>query len=372
MIKSIFTASLILGIILGIVFLIFTLFSKRRNDKPVVYLQLLVLFLTLHNLQIFITANSVETNFLESKLLIPWYVLIIPAFYTFVRYFLKIENKTNRYFWIATFLFAIEIGVRIFLFPNHFYDIRNLQIASYAQIEEIVNAIFTLFLFGKTFLMYRKKSKNVTYILSFDKLKWLNQFMIFGILILLTWIFAIVFNLKNVLNPEVYLYYPLRISTTVLLCWVAYIGFFKYNLIIDRIEIRALISNDENYSVIVDETKKEEEFLFIERYINEHKCYLNPDFSLEEFVLQTKINGRKVSEILKTNTNSTFVEYINSLRIEKAKKLLLDKKYNDYTIAIMGLECGFNSKSTFYRVFSKFVGKTPTDYIKENKTILHQ
>jgi AraC-like DNA-binding protein len=372
MIKNIFTASLCLGIIFGIFFIIYTLFSKRSKDKPIVYLQLFVLFLTLHNLQIFITADTIDTNFLERKLLIPWYVLIIPAFYTFVRYFLKIEDKNKRYFWLALFLFSVEIIVRVCLFPNYFHDVKNLNLARYAQLEEIINASFTLFLFGKTFFMYRKKSKKLDYILSFDKLKWLNQFIFFGLLILATWVFAIVFNLKHVLNPEVYLYYPLRISTTFLICWVAYIGFFKYNLIVDRIEIRALILNDENYEVTVDQTKKEEEFLFIEQYINEHKCYLNPDFSLEEFVLQTKINGRRVSEILKTNTNSTFVEYINSLRIVKAKKLLLDKKYNDYNIATMGLECGFNSKSTFYRVFSKFVGKTPTDYIKENKTILHQ
>ncbi len=368
MIKNIFTASLILGIIFGIFFIIYTLFSKRRKDKPVIYLQLFVLFLTLHNLQIFVTADDIDTNFLERKLLIPWYLLIIPAFYTFVRYFLKIEDKNKRYFWVATFLFTLEITVRVYLFPNHFHDVKNLQIASYAQIEEIVNACFTLFLFGKTFLMYRKKSKKLDYILSFDKLKWLNQFIFFGLLILVTWVFAIVFNLKNVLNPEVYLYYPLRISTTFLICWVAYIGFFKYNLIVDRIEIRELISNDENYTEKFEDIKKEAEFLFIEQYIIDHKCYLNPDFSLDEFVSQTKIAGRRVSEILKANTNQTFTDFINKLRIEKAKKLLTDQKYSHYTIVTIGYECGFNSKTTFYRVFSKFVGLTPKDYIKKNNT----
>lgn len=369
MIKNIFTASLIIGIILGIVFIFLTLFSKRRKDKPVVYLQLFVLFLTLHNLQIFITADTIDTNFLQRKLLIPWYVLIIPAFYTFIHYFLKIEDKNKRYFWVAFFLFTVEIGIRIFLFPNHFHDVKNLQIASYAQLEEIINAVFTLFLFGKTFFMYRKKSKNLTYILSFDKLKWLNQFMFFGMLILITWIFAIVFNFKNVLNPEIYFYYPLRISTTVLLCWVAYIGFFRYNLIIDRIEVRELILHDDTTEEINKTIKKDIEFVFIENYIIENRCHLNPDFNIDEFVLQTKINSRKVSQILKDNTNHTFVDYINTLRIEKAKKLLLDKKYKNYTVVTIGYECGFNSKSTFYRVFSKFVGHTPTEYIEKNKMI---
>ena len=69
--------------------------------------------------------------------------------------------------------------------------------------------------------------------------------------------------------------------------------------------------------------------------------------------LETKISSRNVSQILQKNTNYNFTDYINELRVEKAKKYLTDVKYSDYTIVSIGLECGFYSKSTFYRAFFK-------------------
>ena len=50
------------------------------------------------------------------------------------------------------------------------------------------------------------------------------------------------------------------------------------------------------------------------------------------------------------------------MRIQQSKKLLIDEKYANYTIVSIGLESGFNSKSTFYNVFKKHVGCTPLAY----------
>ena len=82
--------------------------------------------------------------------------------------------------------------------------------------------------------------------------------------------------------------------------------------------------------------------------------------------LETKISSRNVSQILQKNTNYNFTDYINELRVEKAKKYLTDLKYFDYTIVSVGLECGFYSTSTFYKAFSKFTNTTPNAYKQEN------
>ncbi len=360
---------MILGIFLGVFFIIFTLFSKRRKDKPVVYLQLVALFLTLHNLQIYFSIDNIDTNIFAQKLLLPWYVLIIPAFYSFVLYYLKLENKKKKYFQIALALFGVEVLVRIGLIPTHFHDVKNLKIANYAQFEEILNAGFTIFLFVKTFLLYKQKSKKLDFILSFDKLRWLNQFMILAIVVILTWVFAIIFNLKNVLNPDVDLYYPLRLSTTFLLCWIAYIGFFRYNLIVDRQEIREIFAEtivDDTFNQTNDVTVLDKDFLKIKNFIYLEKNYLNPNLMLDDVANKLNINTRNITTILKVNNILNFSDYVNNFRVEKAKKCLLDTNFKDYTIVTIGLECGFNSKSTFYRVFSKQVGKTPTQYQREN------
>lgn len=368
-IKNIFPHLLILGIILGIIFIVFTLFSKRSKDKPVIYLQFVTLFLTLHNLQIYFTFDQIETNIFERKLLLPWYALIIPAFYTFVRYYLKIKIQNRKYFNIAIGIFITELTIRICLIPNYYLDIKNLNIANYSQIEEILNASFTIFLFVKTFFLYKNQSKELDFILSFDKLRWLNQFMYLAIVVLLTWVFAIIFNLKNTVNPNIDLYYPLRLSTTFVLCWIAYIGFFRYNLIIDRQEVRELIAEKvRDESALPDKNFKkiDNDFIKIQTFLFKEKNYLNPDLMVDDVVDKINIHSRKISNILQENLSLNFVDYVNKLRVEKAKKCLLDPSFIHYTIESIGLECGFNSKSTFYRVFASQVGKTPTQYKKEN------
>ena len=43
----------------------------------------------------------------------------------------------------------------------------------------------------------------------------------------------------------------------------------------------------------------------------------------------------------------------------------MEKEYVDYTIVSIGLESGFNSKSTFYSAFKKFTNLSPTQFKKE-------
>jgi AraC-like DNA-binding protein len=61
----------------------------------------------------------------------------------------------------------------------------------------------------------------------------------------------------------------------------------------------------------------------------------------------------------KQKTGMTFVEYLNSVRINNAKKLLQQSKMYVDDIAY---ECGFNSISFFNRKFKEQTGMPPTEY----------
>ena len=63
-------------------------------------------------------------------------------------------------------------------------------------------------------------------------------------------------------------------------------------------------------------------------------------------------------------SGKNFSDYINSLRVEEAKRCLRNPGFEAYTMVAIGLECGFNSKSTFYTAFKKFTGQTPTSFRK--------
>ena len=65
----------------------------------------------------------------------------------------------------------------------------------------------------------------------------------------------------------------------------------------------------------------------------------------------------------KKNFGYSFGEYLNILRIEKAKTML-DKK----TVTETAEKCGFGSVSMFSQVFKKYVGRSPMNYKKKGES----
>jgi AraC-like DNA-binding protein len=364
---------MIAGIILGISFVFSTTFSKRGKHKSVVYLVLVILFLTLNNIQIVLVDSGIlEVNFYIRKLLIPWYLLILPCFYTFLTYYLKIEQKTYSFVPITIGLFLTEIAIRLAFIPLYPDENNNYLVAKYSQIEEIINAGFAIFLYAKAFLLLFRYANLYQYVLSYDNVKWLKIFMALGSLVILLWLTAIVSNISKVLNPDIYIYYPMRLSCSIILYWIGYQGFFNYRILTQRIQIRKDIASENKTVVKLPKTEtstnnsKESQFLIIKKHIEKNNRFLDPAFSLDILASETKMSTTKVSNIINNQSEFNFSDYINQLRIEKAKVLLLEPKYNDYSIEAIGFECGFNSKSAFYMSFKKFTSATPSEFKKQN------
>ena len=49
--------------------------------------------------------------------------------------------------------------------------------------------------------------------------------------------------------------------------------------------------------------------------------------------------------------------------------MLIDNNFKHYTVTAIGLECGFNSRSSFYAIFKKYTNKTPSQYKKEVRNL---
>jgi len=70
------------------------------------------------------------------------------------------------------------------------------------------------------------------------------------------------------------------------------------------------------------------------------------------------------------NMGLNFKDFLNQLRIEKAKEYLDNS--NAYTIEAIGSEVGYSSKATFYKYFKQFEGITPNEYLKKrNRRVLY-
>ena len=83
---------------------------------------------------------------------------------------------------------------------------------------------------------------------------------------------------------------------------------------------------------------------------------------METITNELGISKSHFSKLVNTYSNYNFSDFVNALRVEQAKKFLSNDDFSAYTIVAIGLECGFNSKSTFYSAFKKFTSETPTTF----------
>lgn len=372
---SIIDFLLIAGVIQGFGFNLMTLFVKKKFNKTVVFLNLIVLFISLNNLQRWLINNEYfSDSFLLKNLYVPWYFFIIPMFYAFTTHFLKIEKRVNDFIKHSIIIFVFEIIIRLCLISYVYHEVPNREttlIYNYTIIEDVFNLFYFLFLFINTVLIVFRRHKLLEFILAYDDLNWIKWFIRLGFFIILFW--AIALGIKALTGNED-AYILLRFSMSILLYWIGYQGFYKYNVVQDRISLRSSINTNQVLIGTNDETrikeqndvffneKHQKEFDDIKDFIIKNKLYLDPLLSMEIVTSQIGISKSHFSKLINTYSDYNFSDFINSLRVKQAKKFLSKDEFSAYTIVAIGLECGFNSKSTFYSAFKKFTSQTPTDF----------
>jgi len=112
--------------------------------------------------------------------------------------------------------------------------------------------------------------------------------------------------------------------------------------------------------VIQEDEKEPPRIKKAKRYIHDH---LDDDLSLDDVANSVNWSAYYFSRMFKKATGLNFVDYVARVRIDQAKKLLLNPHLNVSEIAY---EVGFQSITHFNRVFRKLTGTSPTDYRKQN------
>ncbi len=97
-------------------------------------------------------------------------------------------------------------------------------------------------------------------------------------------------------------------------------------------------------------------------YCSEH--FSDDDISIKKIADELYISSSYVSKVFSCKLKYNFREYINELRITKAKQLLSG---SDRRIIDIMLDCGFKNQSSFNRVFSEHTGRSPSEYRRTKK-----
>lgn len=88
------------------------------------------------------------------------------------------------------------------------------------------------------------------------------------------------------------------------------------------------------------------------------------NFTISEMAKSLHCSVSTLSSLLNRKFQCGFREYINSFRIQKAKKELLEKPSE--SIVTVAVQSGFNSLRTFNRIFKQSTGMSPKEYRHRN------
>jgi AraC-like DNA-binding protein len=105
----------------------------------------------------------------------------------------------------------------------------------------------------------------------------------------------------------------------------------------------------------------------LEKAMMEQKPYLDKKLSLKQLSEEVNTSSNQLSLLFTEHYKTNFYAFVNKYRIKHLAFVLEEQNAMNYTVSALAEECGFNSKTTFYKVFKEEFGCTPSEYLNQQK-----
>jgi AraC-like DNA-binding protein len=137
--------------------------------------------------------------------------------------------------------------------------------------------------------------------------------------------------------------------------------FAQDDLIIDKTH------EAKNILPIIKEITIEKKELYLEKLESifvSKELFLKKDLVIRDVSDETGISVHHLSNLINSEFNLHFQDYINLKRIEYFKEKINDPEWKDLSLEGMAWGSGFKSRTTCFRAFIKHTGKSPSEYFK--------
>ncbi|MEM1182655.1 MAG: AraC family transcriptional regulator [Acidobacteriota bacterium] len=102
----------------------------------------------------------------------------------------------------------------------------------------------------------------------------------------------------------------------------------------------------------------------IRDFMEAEEPYLNGELALADLAEAVEIPKHHVSMVINIELERNFFQFVNSYRVDAARRLLSDPGQADETLLNIAYRAGFQSKAAFNRVFKQVTGQTPGQFRK--------
>jgi AraC-like DNA-binding protein len=328
-----------LGTFNGIMLCLYFMMLKKEKTVADIVLGALLLALSVRvgKSVVFYFNNQLPKIYLQIGLSACFF--IGPLLYFFVRATLRSINlAVAKYSLAALLLLTIIFGV---LFPYQDYPWLwgNL-------VYRIINFQWLIFILLSAFVtksVFRKLFTSRNLITNDD-----------------VWVITILCGVSAIWLSYFLSKYTSYISGALTFSFGFYVSFLLLFFMRDKLSIS--ITTNNKYINKIDEKLASEIHEKIITLFEVKKIYTTPNLTLPTLAEDLNIRPQLLSQFLNDNVKKSFTQFINEYRVEEAKRLL--KENTDLKIDAVGMECGFNSSSTFYSAFKKMTGTTPAAFQK--------
>ncbi|MGK9120512.1 helix-turn-helix domain-containing protein [Olivibacter jilunii] len=314
--------------------------------------------------QLFLEEFEIGGSFLIHLLELPRWAML-PCLYMAVSGYVSPSlPKKDKLLHFVPFLLFLVFSL-VYLMPKFFNGQYHLPI-----LPPWIGFIVRYFSFGQMvyywivcFLLLRRHQKNIKRVSSFtDKidLEWL-RYLLISVLVL---IFIRILSISSI---HVTYYSPILYFLGIIL--LAYSTLSQKSIYAieayqppekDGIAPQKVL-NERLTAEQVEELKS-----IVTRKTDSEKLYLDPSLTLSVLSGKIGISTHELSYVLNNGLGKSFYQFINELRTEEAKSLLLSEDTKHLDMLGVAIRAGFNSKTTFYTTFKKATKLTPKEYIKAN------
>lgn len=126
-----------------------------------------------------------------------------------------------------------------------------------------------------------------------------------------------------------------------------------------------MLQNKKMSSTHLSNQRQKEILLGFIELMDDKKVYLMPGINLNIIAEMIETNRQYLSQTINNYYHQNFNQIINTLRIRDAKLLLIEDKFEKYTIESIAESVGFKNRTSFISAFKKVCGKTPSEFRKE-------
>lgn len=291
------------------------------------------------------------------------------------------ENSKGKRAWLH---FIPAVAHVLYMFPVLLHNVLGIRILFGIHLANILLSVPNIFLiwawlanvsliaYGVIMLLYlRRDKKQMTTPLVKDELlkhAWLKKIVWFysgfAIAAVSYYVLAAVHLLKLEYD------YMISVAMSAFIYMVGYLGFRQPEIFHGYFST----NGNKNGQKYAKSSLKDEQVKALLTKLTEimelEKPYLDSELKIQQLATRLEISTHNLSQLINEHLHQSYADFINTYRVNEARRLLLSPSYEKEKILSVAFDCGFHNKATFNTAFKKYAGMSPSDYKRLHQNVM--